>query len=158
MVALRPPPRRHLSHALDRDNVDGTTPHPAAGGGYAATTATIVVDTHPAFCAGVARFLDDDFTVVGSASSVAELERLSAAAPHTGLVLIGETVEGDLRAAVNAIPARARFVVFANDAHRDHVLRALELSASVYLLKHIRGERLSSTLRTIMSRARAVDE
>lgn len=158
MVALRPPPRRHLSKTLDRDNVDGTIPHPAAGDAYATPIATIVVDAHPAFRAGVAQLLDDDFMVAGTASSVAELERVSAAAPHARLVVIGEIPDGDLRQAVNAIPHRARFVVFANEANRDHVLWALQLGASGYLLKSIRGRRLSTTLRAIMRGARADDE
>jgi DNA-binding NarL/FixJ family response regulator len=153
MVALRPPPRRHLSSAFDQDNVGGTHRCPETG-----ATATIVVDTHPAFCAGVTQVLDDDFTVVGTASTVAELERLSAAAPHVRLVLIGETRDGDLRAAVKAMPERARFAVFANDARRAEVLAALELGASGYLLKNMRGAILSRTLRTIMNGARADDD
>jgi two-component system response regulator DevR len=156
MVALRPPPRRHLSNAFDQDNVGGPHRHPETGVGGATTT--IVVDAHPAFCAGVAQLLDDDFTVVGTASTVAELARLSAAAPHVRLVLVGETRDGDLRAAVNAMPEQARFAVFANDTRRATVLAALDLGASGYLLKNIRGATLSKTLRTIMDGARADDE
>jgi two-component system nitrate/nitrite response regulator NarL len=155
LVALRPPPRRHLSSAFDQDNV-GVEPHPETGD--RGTTATIVVDAHPAFCAGVAQLLDDDFTVVGTASTVAELARLSAATPYVRLVLIGETTDGDLRAAVQAMPEHARFAVFATDARRAQVLAALDLGASGYLLKNIRGEMLSPTLRTIMAGARADDE
>jgi DNA-binding NarL/FixJ family response regulator len=154
VVALRPPPRRHLSSVFDRGDVDGTDTRPDTGG----TTATIVVDGHPAFCAGVSQLLDDDFTVVGTASTVAELERLAADAPHVRLVLIGETRDGDLRSAVSAIPERARFAVFASQADRAHVLAALELGASGYLLKNIRGRTLSARLRTIMAGARADDE
>jgi two-component system nitrate/nitrite response regulator NarL len=156
MVALRPPPRRHLSRTFDPDNVGGLHRRPKDG----ATGATpiIVVDAHPAFCAGFAQLLDDDFTIVGTASTVAELERLSAAAPHVRLVLIGETRDGDLRAAVNVLPERARFAVFANDTRRAQVLTALELGASGYLLKNIRGGALSKTLRTIMDGARADDD
>jgi two-component system, NarL family, response regulator DevR len=154
VVALRPPPRRHLSSAFDQDDVDGTHTRPETG----ATTATIVVDAHPAFCAGVSQLLDDDFTVIGTASTVAELARLSAEAPHVGLVLIGETRDGDLRAAVSAMPERARFAVFANETDRPHVVAALELGASGYLLKNIRGKTLSNTLRAIMAGARADDE
>jgi DNA-binding NarL/FixJ family response regulator len=120
MVALRPPPRRHLSSAFDQDTVGGPHKHPETGVGGA--TATIVVDAHPAFCAGVAQLLDD------------------------------------LRDAVNAMPQRARFAVFANDTRRATVLAALELGASGYLLKNIRGATLSKTLRTIMDGARADDE
>jgi two-component system response regulator DevR len=156
MVALRPPPRRHLSSAFDQDTVGGPHKHPETGVGGA--TATIVVDAHPAFCAGVAQLLDDDFRVVGTASTVAELARLSAAAPDVRLVLVGETRDGDLRDAVNAMPQRARFAVFANDTRRATVLAALELGASGYLLKNIRGATLSKTLRTIMDGARADDE
>jgi two-component system response regulator DevR len=156
MVALRPPPRRHLSSAFDQDTVGGPHKHPETGVGGA--TATIVVDAHPAFCAGVAQLLDHHFTVVGTASTVAELARLSAAAPHVRLVLVGETRDGDLRDAVNAMPERARFAVFANDTRRATVLAALELGASGYLLKNIRGATLSKTLRTIMDGARADDE
>lgn len=126
--------------------------------GAGSPTATIVVDAHPAFCAGVAQLLGEDFTVVGTASTVAELERLSVATPDVELVLIGETRDGDLRAAVSVMPERARFAVFANDARRAQVLAALELGASGYLLKNIRGETLSKTLRTIMGGARADDD
>jgi DNA-binding NarL/FixJ family response regulator len=156
MVALRPPPRRHLSSTLGKNNVGGPHRHPERGVGGA--TATIVVDAHPAFCAGVAQLLDDDFTVVGTASTVAELACLSAAAPHVRLVLVGETRDGDLRDAVNAMPEQARFAVFANDTRRAQVLAALELGASGYLLKNIRGATLTKTLRTIMDGARADDD
>ena len=152
-MALRPPPRRHLSGARARDTVGGNLRRPGTG-----ATAIIVVDSQAAFCVGVTKLLDDDFTVVGTASTVAELERLSAGAPYVRLVLIGETREGDLRAAVNAIPERARFAVFANDADRAHVLEALALGASGYLLKNIRGEMLSKTLRAIMAGSRADDD
>jgi two-component system, NarL family, response regulator DevR len=154
MVALRPPPRRLLSGAFDYAEVGGTHTRSETSAG---TTAVIVVDAHPAFCAGIAQLLDDDFTIVGTAATVAELERLTAEAPHVRLVLIGETRDGDLRSAVSAIPEQARFAVFANEAHRAHVLAALELGASGYLLKNIRGETLSTTLRTIMAGARADD-
>lgn len=156
MVALRPPPRRHLSGALDRGVVGGSHIRPKTAGDLA--TATIVVDLHPAFCAGVAEVLDDDFAVVGSASTVAQLERLSAAFPHVGLVLIGELEHGDLRAAVSVLPGSARFVVFANEAPRARVLHALNLGAAGYLLKSIRGDVLSSTLRAIVNGGRADDE
>ncbi len=155
MVALRPPPRRRLSSTFEQDIVGGTHTCPATGAG---TTATIVVDAHAAFCVGVSQLLDDDFAVVGTASTVAELERLTSEAPYVRLVLIGETRGGDLRSAVMAMPERARFVVFANETDRAHVLAALELGASGYLLKSIRGDTLSTTLRTIMAGARADDE
>lgn len=154
-MALRPPPRRHLSSAFDQDNV-GVHTHPETG--VRGTTATIVVDAHPAFRAGVTQLLDDDFTVVGTASSVAELARLSEAAPYVRLVLIGETLDGDLRAAVQAMPDHARFVVFSNESRRAQVLTALDLGASGYLLKSIRGATLSQTLRTIMAGTRVDDE
>jgi DNA-binding NarL/FixJ family response regulator len=144
-----------VSSALDQDNVGGTHTRSKAGG---SPTTIIVVDAHPAFCAGVTALLDDDFTVVGAASTVAELEQLCAAAPNVQLVLIGETHDSDLRAAVRAIPERARFAVFATESRRTQVLTALELGASGYLLKNIRGVRLSQTLRTIMAGARADDD
>jgi DNA-binding NarL/FixJ family response regulator len=155
MVALRPPPRRLLSGGFERDQVGGTHIRPGTGAG---PIATIVVDAHPAFCVGVSQLLGDGFTVVGTASSVAELERLAAEAPHVRLVLIGETRDGDLRAAVNAMPEHARFAVFATETDRTHVLAALELGASGYLLKSIRGETLSKMLRTILDGARADDD
>jgi two-component system response regulator DevR len=157
MVALRPPPRRHLSSAFDRDNVGGPKKRPEKDAGHA--TATIVADLHPAFCAGVAQLLDNQrFSVVGRASTVAELKRLSASSPHVRLVLIGELPDGDVQAAVNALPEAARFVVFANEVDRGHVLRALELGASGYLLKSIRGEALTATLDAILAGGRADDE
>src|SRR3954470_4440874 len=86
LVALRPPPRRHLSSAFDQDNV-GVHTHPEAGVG--GTTATIVVDAHPPFGARGTQLLGADSAVVGTAASVAELGRLSEAAPYVRLVLIG---------------------------------------------------------------------
>jgi len=155
MVALRPPPRRQLSRAFEHDTVGGIHKRFESGVG---STPTIVVDAHPAFCAGVTQLLDERFTVVGTAATVADLERLAAAAPHVRLVLIGETRDGDLRAAVKVMPERARFVVFANDTRRAQVLTALGLGASGYLLKNIRGTTLAKTLSTIMEGERADDD
>jgi two-component system response regulator DevR len=153
-MALRPPPRRHLKPPFDSAPV-GDSIRPDTGGGTA--TSTIIIDAHPAFRQGVRRHLDGDFTVAGEAATVAELGQLAAAAPHVRLVLIGELGRDALRTAVKAVPKGAKFVGFADAAAREDVLEALELGASGYLLKSIRGASLSATLRGVMRGARPVD-
>ncbi|MFL5963905.1 MAG: LuxR C-terminal-related transcriptional regulator [Gaiellaceae bacterium] len=120
-------------------------------------TATIIADAHQAFREGVREHLGYGFVVVGEAASVSELEQV-ASATKPALVLVGKTLPGGgLAAAVDVIPPAASLVVFADEPGNEHVVEALKLGASGYLLKSISAKQLDPALRAVMSGEHVLD-
>src|SRR5438445_947759 len=149
-VALRPPRR-----LLDRDPVGGKGRLKPAN---ESRTSTIIADEHQAFREGVRSYLGFAFASVGEAGSVSELAQAVAANPKVDLVLISGTLPGGgVAAAVDIIPPKAKFVVFAAETRDEDLFEALELGASGYLLKNIPAIRLDATLRGVVGGQQALD-
>jgi two-component system, NarL family, nitrate/nitrite response regulator NarL len=121
------------------------------------TIAVIIADGHRPFREGVRASLGGDFSIVGEAETVEEL-RLSTETALADVVLLDEDLPGGgLVAALEVAPPTARIVVFAQKPNDAHVIEALRLGVSGYLLKSIPGERLGETLRAVMGGEPALD-
>ena len=126
--------------------------HPSGG-----SANVLIADAHRPFREGLRINLRSGFLVLGEAASVSELKELISTTAVDLILVAQDLPGGGLLAVVDAAPASARVVVFADEPRGDRVIEALQLGVSGYLLKSTPASSLGLTLQAVMRGEPVVD-
>jgi two-component system, NarL family, response regulator DevR len=136
---------------------------PVAGYKFSVSTLRVfLLDDHDIVRKGVRALLEseDDITIVGEASTLADARRLIPGLAPRVLVLDTELPDGsgiDLCRELSALSAETRALVLTSDDAEATIAAAMQAGAAGYVLKQVEGTSLLSAVRTIAAGHSLVD-